>query len=574
VTPALQRELRQFRLLARHSVGRLMDAALASRDTDATQFAIWGTALVATLPFFYTAKMMGIYTFLARRPDALERVVIADRLFFVCYAMLAAALLAAALWDALFPDRQDQEIVGVLPVRARTLAASRLSTALLVGTAFSLLTALPSAVMYMINVASAFRSSELIGWWGPVFVGHLLAMTAAGVFTFATLLALRGIAVLCIGADAAQRAAAVLQLVTIILLVEVFIFLPSVVPSLSGALAAQNALALFAPLWFLGLYAEFAGPPAARVEGLALMGVAFPVAAVLAAAATYIVPASRNARRALEARTTDRASRLIAIASKAARLVLRTPAARAIFTFTVASLARSRRHALIIATYLGLAFAVAGVRLIAATLRDRPLALDAPHDYLLALPLVITFFLVFALRSAFAVPTDIEANWTFRAAQPRSTRPCIQAVALVMTAIAVVPLSAASFLVTLFLWNLSDAASAAALHFASGLALVELAVLDCQAVPFTRAHTASSDTVQFRWAWFLVGLHLYAFRLDDLQLDAMGSARGVGVYICGMLAIAAAARLYRRSRRASWSLRFDAPVEPAAETLNLSQALG
>jgi hypothetical protein len=563
----------QFRLLFRHSLGRLMDAALASRDTDATQFALWATALVATLPFFWTAKMMGVYSFLWRRPDVLQQVAISHRIFFVVYAMLAAALLAAALWDALVPDRQDQEILGVLAVDARTVTAARLAAALAVATGFLVAVAIPCALMYTLNVATGFKSAPIVGWWLPTLAGHLAAMFGAGLFTFAALLTIRGLAVLCVGADAAQRAAVVLQLVTTILLVEVFIFLPTVVPGLIRALADRSSALGIPPLWFVGLFAWFAGPPAARVPGLAPLGVLAPALALTLAAVVYLLPARLNARRALEKRTSDRGSRVAGVIAAASRPVLRAPATRAIFAFTVASLARSRRHALIIATYAGLGVAVAGVRLIVATARDRPLGLDAPADHLLALPLVLTFFLVFGLRAAFAVPTDVDANWTFRLAQPSPPR-VFHAVAAVLMVAAVMPVTLAWALITATLWAPSVAGAAAIMHLASGWALVELAVVDCCAVPFTRAHAASPNTVKISWAWFLLALHVYAFRLDDAQVAAIGSSLGTAIYVGAMIAVAAGARAYRRVRRQPWPLRFDAPIEAAAETLNLSRATG
>jgi len=550
-----------------------MDAALASRETDATQFVLWATALVATLPFFWTIKMMGVYSFLARQPEVLQQVVIAHRLFFVLYAMLAAALLAAALWDALFPDRQDQEILGVLPVGAKTVAAARLTAALAVAAGFLAAVATPSALMYTVNVAAGFKSQALVGSWLGTLPGHLAAMLAAGMFTFGALLALRGLAVLCVGAEAAQRAAAALQLVTMILLLQVFIFLPTVVPALMRGLADPSSALATPPLWFLGLFAAFAGPPAARVPGLAAMGALAPAVTLAVAALVYLLPARLNARRALETRTMDRGSWSAGLIAAVSRGVLQAAATRAIFAFTLASLARSRRHALIIATYLGLGVAVGGVRLVAATARERPLGLEAPADHLLALPLVLTFFLVFGLRAAFAVPTDVDANWTFRMAQP-SPRRVVHAVAAVLMLGAVLPVTTAWALVTTTLWNADRAAAAAAMHLASGWALVELAVVDCRAVPFTRAHAASPNTVRISWAWFLLALHVFAFRLDDLQLAAIGSSAGTAMYVAGMIVMAAAARAYRRWRRQPWSVHFDAPIDAAAETLNLSQATG
>ena len=84
-------------------------------------------ALVATPPAFFAARQVLTYTALGNAPiEVVEQVALGHRLFFVVYGMLAAALLAALTWEALFPDGRDQEIVGVLPVRPHTFAAARL----------------------------------------------------------------------------------------------------------------------------------------------------------------------------------------------------------------------------------------------------------------------------------------------------------------------------------------------------------------------------------------------------------------------------------------------------------------
>jgi len=568
----MRREWPQFRLLMRVSLGRLLDTAVASRDTDATQFAIWGFALIATPPFVYGVKMFGKYQWLARRPELLERVAIADRLFFIVYAMLAAALLAAVLWDALFPDRDDQEVIGVLPVRKRTLAAARLATAIGVAIVFSLAMALPSALIYTFNVAAAFRAASIVGWWPFVFVAHVTAMTAAGVFAFAALLAVRGIATLCFGAAAAQRAAALLQLVTSILLVEVFLFLPTVLFRLIAELTDPAHAMRFPPLWFLGLY----GTPGTRatLSGLGWIAVGATMSVLALAAAVYVLPARWNARRTLEAPVRDRTGHAIALAQRGLSPLLHTQVARAVFGFTLASLARSRRHALIVATYFGVGLGVAGISLMAATARNQPLVLDQPAAYLAAIPLILTFFIVLGLRAAFAVPTDLEANWTFRVAEPRSTMWCVHAVGVLMVMLAVVPITAAWLIVASTLWNIRDVVAVAIMHLASGAMLAEIAVVDCVALPFTRAHVASSRNVRVGWAFMLVGLHVFAFRLDDLQMAAIGSAQGVALYSAAMIAIGTAARVYGERQRRGLTLRFDAPSETAVETLNLSRALG
>jgi hypothetical protein len=568
-------EWRQFQMLARVSLGRLMDTAVASRETDAVQFVIWTFALVTTPPLFYAMRMMGKYSFMWRRPDLLEQAAIADRLFFIVYAMIAAGLLAAMLWDALLPDRQDQEIVGVLPVRPRTLAAARVATAIGVATAFAVGIAIPCGLVYTVNVAMAFKSTAVLGWFPAVFAAHLLTMTAAGTFTFAGLLTLRALAVIVVGAETARRAAILLQLVTILLLVETLIFLPGLLYAIVARLDLSDPTALrIPPLWFMSLYASLSGPPSARAPLLTLLALGATAGLVVLTCLLYVGSARWHARQVIEARLQKRAGRSMGFLLGVASPALRAPTARAVFAFTVASLARSPRHLMKIASYLGAAIAVGAVSLMAAAVRDRPLPVDAPADYLLALPLVATFFLVMGLRSAFAVPTNPDGNWVFRVGPPRSTAQCVHALVVVLMALGVLPVTLVWITLTTWWWGWEASLAGGVLHAVSGLAFVELTLIGCRSIPFTRPHIPASRTVRGDWIFALIALFLFGFVLADVQVAAIRSTNGVIAYTAVAIAVAVGARLYRRTRRIVQPLTFDAPVERSVEALNLSQAVG
>ena len=152
---AVAREIEQFKLLSRDSVRRLLSAASVSSETDPAQFALWATVLVSVPPAMYAFRELINYSAMKYSSAVvIDLRIQADRMFFILYGMLAAALLAAVLWEALLPDRTDQEIVGSLPVRARTLTAARLSAALIVVTMFSLPISLPAAIMLAVAAPS------------------------------------------------------------------------------------------------------------------------------------------------------------------------------------------------------------------------------------------------------------------------------------------------------------------------------------------------------------------------------------------------------------------------------------
>src|SRR5687768_4777699 len=153
-------------------------------------FVVWGLALATTLPLLTAVRKVVFYGLLVNAPaEFFLRLVLADRLFFLTYGMLASALLAALTWDALFPDRADQEIVGVLPVRPRTLAAARLAAAAGLAVAFAAAINLPAALIYSL----AGVSHPLLGSLPRLLASHVVATMCACTFVFLGLMCARGL---------------------------------------------------------------------------------------------------------------------------------------------------------------------------------------------------------------------------------------------------------------------------------------------------------------------------------------------------------------------------------------------
>lgn len=562
------RPRRQFLRLVRLSLRRMQDAALASRDVDADQFVLWGAALLVTPLFFTTLTWTSRYPWLRRRSlELLHDAVIADRLFFVVWPMIVMWLVGALIWDSLFPDRTDQQVLGVLPVSARAVAAARLTAALLVGGTLVLAIVVPPALVY--GLFGAVHPS--VGPLAGIVVGQTLASLASGLSAFAALLTVRGLLVAFVGAATAARVAVVLQLVTVMLLFQTFMFLPGLLPAAMRALQ-DPAVAVWAPpAWFMGIYALFAGPRSDLLTPLAPLGFLAMGVSLAGAAAVYLIPATLNARRVMEAVAPHRRWHPLAAVARWASRLLWARDQRAIFVFVVASLLRSRRHLMTLATYLGLGLALAGTRLLSAKVRGRPLPLDAPFDYLLAIPLVLTFFLVLGVRAAFAVPTDLGANWIFRVAGPREAARHASATRLACAVVAVLPVTALVLLVGGVAWGLGPAVRVALMHATTGGLLVAVVLAGHTAVPFTRAHAVSSDSLKVAAPLGILAVHLYAFRLDDLQRWALTFDGGPFWYAGAFTTASGLAVLAGRWWFGRPSTTYDAPAD-AAITLSLSEA--
>ncbi|HEU5254872.1 MAG TPA: hypothetical protein VFU28_02715 [Vicinamibacterales bacterium] len=557
-------------LLSRDSVRNVLNSALLARDTDPSQFALWSLVLLATPPAMYAFRQLVNYSALGFQKTAIiERAIQVDRMFFLLYGMLVAALVAAAMWEALLPDRADQEIVGSLPVRPRTLAAARLAASVwIVVVASTAVNLLPAVFL-----AIAAPSHPALGLLPLVFVAHILATISASVFTFLTLLTARAVLALCFGGRTSERLATAMQLLTIAALAEVFFFIPGVIPALVERLAAGDRTALLIPsVPFAALYAWLVG---LRYPFLSVEALAAPLLLVLSAAIvipTYLCSARLFARRALDAQPHQHTGLVSTVARTTAVALPSSPMVRSILMFTVTTFLRSRRHRLMVTAYVGVALAVGTVSVIAGGLRGT-IVFDRPETSLLAVPLVTMFFFTLGLRSAYTVPSDIDANWVFRLSQPR-VMAADDATAVSMLLLSVIPIGVLGGAVAFLLgWNRHDAAVIPLIDIASGVVLIEWILRDYRAIPFTCARSGDVEGLKSRWLGQIIPLLLFAFVNAAIQKRVLLSDRVAVWYLSIALVACVIQRLRRRYATRHLIVVFDArPVDTLA-TLDLSDAI-
>jgi len=563
------REWRQFRLLGHDSLRRLLNSAVLSREADPWQFAIWGTAFLAVPPSMFAFSQMFKYAAL-RHASAIEveQIVLVDRMFFILYAIVTAALLAALTWEALLPDRVDQEILGVLPVRARTVAAAQLAAALTMALMFAAALHLPSAAIFALIAAA----NPVVGHVVPVFVGHLVATLGAVLTTFAALLVLRGMAALALSVSAAHALAGVLQLVSVAALIETFLYLPSVLPRLVRQMLETSGTRMqLPPVWFASIYELVAGPwhssfsaPAAAAVSAALVTFAIVVP-------TYILPARWIARRALSSPSKQAVRWPAAILRLATVTLSHVAPSRGILAFTLATFTRSRRHVFVVLTYIGIGVALAAVSVVAATVR-RTIVLDVPAAYLLALPLVLMFFTAVGLRVAFGIPVEIDANWVFLLCSTR-VRHAASGTRGALLALAVYPIAATVTAVAWLLgWGAGVAATVGLFEIVAGALLVEAVTYGWHTIPFARTYAPAVETLKSKALVILVPLNLFAYRGADAQMAALQSPRAAVVYVVVIAAVCVAVGIASRRASSRQGLSYEREPADSPAVLRLSDA--
>jgi hypothetical protein len=446
--------------------------------------------------------------------------------------------------------------------------------------ALSAAISVPAAIL----LAVAAPSHAALGFLPVVLVAHLLATMSASLFMFAVLLIARAATALCMGAQFSERLGTVLQLLTIAGLSEVFFFthppvriqgvlVQGLLPVLVERLMAGDLSALTVPpMPFAAFYAWMVGaayPSLAFEASIALLALA---AALCVVVLVYVLPARLLARRVAESQPRQHAGVISSLARAAAVALPSSPIVRSVTTFIIASLLRSRRHRLIVIAYLGIAIASGTLSVIAGGIRGS-VDLRQPGVSLLSLPLVLMFFTTYGLRAAFAVPTDADANWTFRLARP-PVRAALDATAIAMLLLGIVPIAGVAWVGAWLLgWTSRALLILCLLDLVSGTVLVQVVLREWRKIPFACGYFADAESLKSRWLGQLVPFILFAFVNAAIQKIAMRSNQVLAWYVCTAIAAMLVLRVRQSIAVRQRTPQFDASAGDEMATLNLSEAL-
>jgi hypothetical protein len=313
------------------------------------------------------------------------RASIADEYFFIVLSMTITGLVMVMRWNRLFPDRRDFWNLAVLPIPIRQVFLANFTSLFLLAVVFAIDVNAVSTVLFPAFVTMSDGSFAAFFRTAGV---HAAAVFTASLFSFFAVFGLVGILML-VSPPRWFRTISVAARTVLVVALLVEFGSNLLVQLLSGRLPGHaSAYAQFAPpFWFLRIY-RHAG---ARIPLLAL------AASIVIAVAAYSLCYRRHFLHLAESLDTLGASRH-AIRFPSANWMFRSPWERGCSMFALKVLTRNERHVLLLGAYLGIG-----------------MVMSAGTD-LLALPLLIAFFLISGLRFVFDVPAALAANWIFRAA--------------------------------------------------------------------------------------------------------------------------------------------------------------
>ena len=522
-------ERRQFRILYRDLLARMVDLEIISAGGDPGQLFRQGVATLAALSFTFLLVTMTKYWTGSAPAEQLQLAAQAETEFLFATTMAVAAMIAVLGWNIVLPDRRDCVILGVLPVPLRTIFLARvaaISTAIGLGVlAINIFTGL--AYPFVLSApGGATPARVLLAYW--------LAAAGVALFVCFALLAVQGVSALLLSRRMFLRISGGIQMAAFFAILGSYFLKPPLLLPLTGK---SLAISWEPSFWFYALFQYSAGTAPAILEPLARRALAWTLALGIVAAAAYCLAFRRALRRVVEQPDLVPADRTRG-AGRLARFLLERllPASldRAVFLFAARTLARRRQHRLLVAAFggIGLAVALAYAKDLiygySGSLWDS-LGVNAdPSRYwdranipLLAGSLLLLTAAIGGVRAAFSVPAELRANWIFRLTATRPPADYFAAARKALFGLAALPLWILAAAAFLLIWPIEQALEHAATLVVTGILLAELSLYRFRKIPFACSYLPGKSNMAVRLGVYATLLLLAADRGVALEYWCM-----------------------------------------------------
>jgi len=453
--------------------------------------------------------------------------------------------------EAVFNPKRDYAII----VLSNTGGGSVISADILGDHIRSRLTGKPAITIANVLIPASGGFIGLV----RLFVAYWITMLAAGAFIFCCVLGVQGLAAQLLPRRRFLRVSSFLQLAAFSLFVSVYLFQPMLAtPTVILTTQKPGLLAWSPSYWFLGLFQELNGSPALAPLaqrawiGLAIVGCGTAVA--------YLLAYSRTLRKIVEEPD-------IAPASRGLHWLPRfgNSLETAVVQFSVRTLLRSRQHRVILAFYLGIAFAiviffmkspVAQKQLLEASASDPWHQVSVP---LLASSMVMIGFWVVGTRVVFSIPLQLRANWIFRVTPIRGGLDSVAARRRALLLLGVAPPLTVSAALFLSFWPWQPAVAHLAVLGLLGLIVTEICLHGTEKIPFTCSYLPGKSNFHLTFWFCIAWLVAVVDKAGDLERHALQSPILCTVMLV-ILAIAAAGARWRTAALtmpAAASLKFE-----------------
>jgi hypothetical protein len=459
--------------------------------------------------------------------------------------MLVVGLFAVVSWDATFPDKRDAMVLSPLPITPHIILLAKLAaSSTIIGVAILSLN-FAAGLAWPILIAKACASSPL-----RALAAYWFTMVAACAFLYGTVLTVQSMTALLLPRGLFLRLSALLQLVAFGLFLGVYFLQPTIDNQALMTTASNHHLLVWLPsFWFFALFNQLNGSLPSSIGWLATEAWIGLALAVSGAGASLLLCYLRTMRKTIEEPDLVPAARGLHWTPR-----LGSALQTAVLFFTIRSLVRSKQHRVIFAFFLAGVFGAALSSVKDAWWADHRLPLSI--DFLASSYLMMVLAVV-GLRSVFALPITLHANWILRTTQLRSTRQYVSATRRTLLLLATLPawLLVAALSASFYPWR--EVVTHLAVVALWGLILTEVSLLGFYKLPFTCSVLPGKLNIQFLFWGFFIFAVIFAYMFADFEIHALHNPSRFGLLLVLLAAIAGCLWGFNRHRARSAILYFE-----------------
>jgi hypothetical protein len=477
----------QFRVLYRQFLLRVIDLEALSIQADIPRFL---GQFASVLIIFSVIEALGLLIHPVMTPAALFSMAWRTEQSLISSMMLAAGLIAVISWDNIFPDRRDVMVLSPLPVAPPVILFAKVAAS---GAVLGL-------AVLSLNFASGLALPLVLGGiprFPRVLAAYWFTMIAASLFLYCAVLTAQGFTALLLPRRLFLRVSALLQLAAFGLCLGTYFIQPVLdTPAAFAAKESQRFLDWSPSFWFFALFNQLSGslpPNFAWMARRAWLGLAI---VVCGPTASLLLCYLRTMKKTVEDPDLVSGGRGWHWAPHLGSSLI-----TAIVLFSVRSLTRSRHHRVAFAFYLSIVFAIALSSLKAAM--STPTLHRLTPNFLMS-TLVMVCLAVVGLRSVFALPISLNANWVLRVTQLYPSEKYIAAARHTLILLAVLPVWLCAALLSLCFRPLHQSAAHLVVLALVGFIMTELSLIGVSKIPFACSYLSGKSNIQYMFWGFVV----------------------------------------------------------------------
>jgi hypothetical protein len=404
-----------------------------------------------------------------------------------------------------------------------------------------------------------------------------LSMTLAALFVFFALVALQGLLLNVVPPHLFPRISLLVQCTLFTVLICLLPFVLSI-PGLDRYMNLRPGFARWIPpAWFLGLDERMLGNREPYVEALTRLGIAAIAVAAFGAIAAYLWSYRRQKVRMLETpiQTRHEFARLRRWTDKWTDRFLPRQPEHAVFSFTMATLSRSRLHRMVLTGFVAVAFALIAESFVSLMLgggfKGFAVKTFALEQAAVSAPLALSLFVLAGYRYLFRLPVELRANWLFRVHEGGNRELLVRGMERFVLWFGVLPIALLTLPLEIEIFGeifgVVTGIAVAVLVFFPSLVMEEVLLAGFEKIPFTSAYLPGKRPLIETVCIYGVAFLAYVGVLSGLIVSCLQEPAYFLIVLGAFIAIWARVRKGRLELWHGGELEFEEVAEPAVQTL-------